>query len=91
MYCALAAGLHVVLERCWPGSMLCSPDFVRCRSGLVFAFGYCFAFIVVRYHIHTYLCLYTPSGFCFCHPKKTFNGIAQNFPYESLAKTQHIL
>ena len=34
MYCALAARLHVVLERCWPGSMLGSGDFVRCRSGL---------------------------------------------------------
>ena len=34
MYYALAAGLRAVLERCWPGSMLGSEDFVRCRSGL---------------------------------------------------------
>ena len=34
MYYALAAGLRAVLERCWPGSMLGSADFVRCRSGL---------------------------------------------------------
>ena len=34
MYYALAAWLCAVLERYWPGSMLGSVDFVRCRSGL---------------------------------------------------------
>ena len=38
MYYALAAGLRAVLERCWPGSMLGSADFVRCRSGLGLGF-----------------------------------------------------
>ena len=38
VYCALAACLRAVLERCWPGSTLDTPDFVRCRSGLVLAF-----------------------------------------------------
>ena len=34
MYYALDAGLRAVLDICWPGSMLGSADFVRCRSGL---------------------------------------------------------
>ena len=34
MYYVLAAGLRAVLARYWPGSRLCSPHFVRCRSGL---------------------------------------------------------
>ena len=38
MYYALAAGLRAVLEKCWPGSMLGSADFVRCRSGLGLGF-----------------------------------------------------
>ena len=38
MYYALAAGLRAELERCWPGSMLGSTDFVRCRSGLRLSF-----------------------------------------------------
>ena len=38
MYYALAAGLRALLERCWPGSMLGSADFVRCRSGLGLGF-----------------------------------------------------
>ena len=38
MYYALAAGPRAVLERCWPGSMLGSAGFVRCRSGLVLGF-----------------------------------------------------
>ena len=38
MYYILAAGLHVVLERCWLGSMLGSPEFLRWRSGLGLGF-----------------------------------------------------
>ena len=34
MYYKLAAGLRAALERCLLGSMLGSPDFVRCRAGL---------------------------------------------------------
>ena len=34
MYYILAAGLCAVLDKRWPGSMLGSADFVRCRSGL---------------------------------------------------------
>ena len=43
MYYALAAGLRTVLERYWPGSMLGSADFVRCRSvlGLGFWRNFC--------------------------------------------------
>ena len=33
MHYALAAGLRAVLERCWPGSMLGSANFVRHRAG----------------------------------------------------------
>ena len=38
MYYALTAGLRAALERCWPGSMLGSADFMRCRSGLGLGF-----------------------------------------------------
>ena len=38
MYYALAAGLRAVLKRCWLGSMLGPPAFVRCRSGLGLGF-----------------------------------------------------
>ena len=38
MYYALAALLRAVLERCWPGSLLGSADFVQCRSGLGLGF-----------------------------------------------------
>ena len=34
MFYALADRLRGVLEKCWSGSMLGPPDFVRCRSGL---------------------------------------------------------
>ena len=39
MYYALAARLRAVLERCWPGLILCAPDLLRCRSGL--GLGFC--------------------------------------------------
>ena len=38
MYYALAAQLRAVLERYWPDSLLGSPGFLRCRSGLGFGF-----------------------------------------------------
>ena len=38
MYYTLAAGLSAVLDRRWPGSMLGSTDFMRCRSGLELGF-----------------------------------------------------
>ena len=38
IYYALAVGLCAVFNGRWPGSMLGSADFVRCRSGLVLGF-----------------------------------------------------
>ena len=46
IYYTLAAGLCAVLERCWPGSILGSADFVRCRSGLGSGFWRIFAPLV---------------------------------------------
>ena len=49
MYYALAAGLRAVIERCWPGSMLGSTDFVRCRSGL--GLGFWRTFCTSSHHV----------------------------------------
>ena len=62
MYYSLAAGHRAVLDRCWPGSMLGSADFERCRSGLGLGFriNFCTSNVKlvetckmskVRYHI----------------------------------------
>ena len=57
MYYALAAGLCAVLDRRWPGSMLGSADFVRCRSGLWLGFW-------------RYFCIFSSDLNCaqFLHP-----------------------
>ena len=51
MHYTLAAGLGVVLERCWPGSMLGPEDFVRCRSGLGLGFWRFFFASLVRTNV----------------------------------------
>ena len=43
--------LRAMLERCWPGSMLGSADFVRCRSGLGLGFWRNFCSSGPRYAI----------------------------------------
>ena len=56
MHFVLAAGLRVVLEDCSLGSMLGSPDFVRCRSGLGLGFSIHFYFAsLARFVSCTYL------------------------------------
>ena len=50
----LCTGLRAMLERCWPGSMLASADFMRCRSGL--GLGFWRNFCVSRAQIHFSAC-----------------------------------
>ena len=63
MYYALAAGLCAVFERRWPGLVLGSADFVRCRPelGLGFWILFCISTACLSWQLNSLAIIMTPK------------------------------